>query len=90
MEHKKSLFLASTVAALLVSGCGGSDETTSKTQSVKCQGANDCAGKGECAGKNADGTAHDCQGKGSCKGQGWVTLPDEKACTAKGGTVIKT
>jgi hypothetical protein len=66
---------------------GGSTTPPKVAQGVPCEGINECAGKGECAGKNADGTAHDCAGKGSCKGQGWITVPSEKECTDKGGTV---
>lgn len=86
--NQKNILLASTVAGLLLTGCGSSEDTASKTQSVKCQGINECKGLGECAGKNTDGTSHDCQGKGSCKGQGWVTVPDAKTCTDKGGKVL--
>lgn len=94
MRLAKGALVASAVAAMMAAGCADEDEkspepTGSAAQSVKCQGINECAGKGECAGKNADGTSHDCQGKGSCKGQSWITVPSEKECTDKGGTILK-
>jgi hypothetical protein len=57
---------------------------TAKT--VKCSGINECKGKGECA--SPDGSSS-CSGKNACKGKGWVKVADEKACTDKGGTVLK-
>jgi len=55
-------------------------------KSVKCYGINECKGHGACG---APDGSHDCAGKNSCKGKGWVKVESEKACTDKGGEVIK-
>ncbi|MFT3929396.1 MAG: hypothetical protein QM709_03760 [Spongiibacteraceae bacterium] len=52
--------------------------------SVKCSGINACKGQSKCAtAENA------CAGQNSCKGHGWLPVPSEKDCTAKGGKVVK-
>ena len=80
--------VASAVATLLAAGGCGTDDTQSKAGGlgVQCQGINECKGMGEC--KSATG-ANACQGMNECKGMGYVTVETEKACTDKGGTVVK-
>ena len=42
------------------------------------------APKHDCKGKN------DCKGHNGCKGQGFTVEPSAKACSDKGGTVVKS
>lgn len=71
-----ALFSAAVVPAVYAAE-GGS--TT-----VKCSGINACKGQSKCAtAENA------CAGQNSCKGHGWLPVPSESDCTAKGGKVVK-
>lgn len=81
--------LAFAAATLLATGGGCGTDDTQKTTGglgVQCQGINECKGMGEC--KSATGM-NACQGMNECKGMGYVTVDSEKACTDKGGTVVK-
>jgi len=79
-----SIALASLLLAGGAAGC--SDETSSTTQAIKCEGINECKGTSECAGPDG---ANDCQGMNECKGEGWVSVETEEDCTGKGGTVLE-
>lgn len=93
MKPIKGAALASMVAALFATGCGGTTNNTndagSTSQTVKCAGVNSCAGQGACAGTLGDGGMHDCAGKNECAGQGWIEVASSQECTTKGGTVVQ-
>jgi hypothetical protein len=77
-----------TLAVLALAACAkqSPDTTTpsaTTTSGVKCQGINSCKGMGQC-----NGPDHSCGKHTPCKGQGWLTVADAQACTAKGGTLL--
>lgn len=82
VKTTKNGWALATTAALLVSGCASTDNTTSakpKSDMGQCSSVNSCKGAGSCATAN-----NSCAGQNSCKGQGW--LPLAKAdCEARGG-----
>jgi hypothetical protein len=95
MKTTSAAALAAVVASMFATascGVGAEKETENPTstlsQTVKCQGANECAGQGACQGTLADGGMHACAGANACKGQGWIELPSASACAAKGGRVL--
>lgn len=89
MNDKRTILVASAVAALFAVACSSSDDSSDSTgktaQAVKCSGINSCKGTSEC--QSSDGT-NSCQGQNDCKGHGWVTVPSASECTGKGGTVV--
>jgi hypothetical protein len=94
MRLSKGALLASAVAAMVLAvGCSeeesqDSSPTNQSSQTVKCYGVNSCKGTAECAGVGPDSKKHACQGQNGCKGQGWISIPSEKECTDKGGSII--
>jgi len=82
------MVIATAVMSLLATGnfLAGEKAKASEEKTVKCTGVNECKGKGACG---APDGSHDCAGKNACKGKGWVKVESEKACTDKGGTVVK-
>ena len=76
--------LAAAAAALLMTGCGSSYESSESTAEamVKCSGINACKGSSAC--KTATNA---CKGQNSCKGHGWIKASAEE-CSSKGGTVL--
>jgi uncharacterized membrane protein len=91
MDEKRNLSkgaaLASSVAALLLAGCGmdsNDDDTSGQQAQLTCVGGNECAGMSECAGGPGDNS---CAGMNECKGMGWVNVESEEECTDKGGTL---
>ena len=76
--------VAVAAAALILSGCGSSYESSESTAEamVKCSGINSCKGTSAC--KTATNA---CKGQNSCKGQGWIKASKDE-CTSKGGTVL--
>jgi hypothetical protein len=81
------LVLASSVAALLLAGCGSDskdDDTGGQQAQLTCLGGNECAGMSECAGGPGDNS---CAGKNECTGMGWVYVESEEECADKGGTL---
>lgn len=93
MKPVKGVALASMVAAMFASGCGGASGGTAdpgtNAQTVKCAGINTCAGTAACAGALPDGGMHDCAGKNTCAGQGWIEVASAQECTTKGGTIVQ-
>lgn len=71
-----ALFSAAVVPAVHAADAGSTQ--------VKCMGINACKGQSKC--KTAESA---CAGQNSCKGHGWLVVPSESDCTAKGGKVIK-
>ena len=99
MKDLRTALLSSAVASLFAAACSstspGSEQEgkspangdatgTTAQASVKCVGINTCKGTSEC--QSVDGKSA-CQGQNECKGQGWITIPSEKECLEKGGTV---
>lgn len=91
MDEKRNLskgaVFASSVAALLLAGCGmdsNDDDTGGQEAQLTCLGGNGCAGMSECAGGPGDNS---CAGMNECKGMGWVNVESEQECTDKGGTL---
>lgn len=81
------LVFASSVAALILSGCGSDskdDDTSSQQAQLTCLGGNECAGMSECAGGPGDSS---CAGMNECMGMGWVYVESEDECEDKGGTL---
>jgi hypothetical protein len=80
----RGVLIASTAAALLLSGSVVARATDKAGGEVHCAGINECKGKGSCAGaENA------CKGKNECKGKGYVDVSSAEECTKKGGKVIE-
>jgi len=77
----KNILMATSVAALLVSGAVAVARADDSAGKVPCMGVNDCKGHGSC--KSAQ---NDCKGKNGCKGQGMMMMSKEE-CNAKGGKV---
>jgi hypothetical protein len=75
--------LAGAAVALALSGAAA-PALAKKASSVHCSGINSCKGTGAC--KTASNA---CKGQNSCKGQGWVEAKSQKACEAKGGSVVE-
>ena len=79
--------LATAAAALFVSGCASTSESSgasssgAQTAQVKCTGVNACKGHSSC--KTASSA---CKGQNACKGQGFV-LMDAETCGHVGGKV---
>jgi uncharacterized membrane protein len=91
MDQKRNLStgvsLASSVAALLLAGCGmdsKDDDTSSQEAQLTCVGGNECAGMSECAGGPGDNS---CAGMNECMGMGWVYVESEQECEDKGGSI---
>ena len=76
--------VASAAAALILSGAAMAPAAAKTAKSVHCSGINGCKGMGAC--KTA---SNSCKGQNACKGQGWVDAKSQKACEAKGGTVVE-
>ncbi|MDX2504301.1 MAG: hypothetical protein QNL62_07480 [Gammaproteobacteria bacterium] len=76
--------VAAAAAALLMTGCNSTYESSEATAEamVKCSGINACKGTSAC--KTATNA---CKGQNSCKGHGWIKASEEE-CTSKGGTVL--
>jgi uncharacterized membrane protein len=83
MKAKKGLLIASTAAALIMTGAltarAAEHEGGDK---VHCAGINACKGQGACG-----GAGHACAGKNECKGKGWVEL-SQADCMKQGGKVL--
>jgi hypothetical protein len=80
MDISKGVSIALAASALLaVTGCGGSDDedTGSQSSPIMCEGGNSCMGHSECA--TAEG-ASSCKGTNSCQGMGWVYVDSEEEC----------
>ena len=82
-KSNRAIFVATTAAALLLSGRIVARTTDAVAADVKCAGINVCKGHGACA-----GAKNSCAGENGCKGQGWTKVGSEKECTDKGGTVV--
>ena len=82
-KSNRAIFVATTAAALLLSGRIVARTTDAVAADVKCAGINECKGHGACAG--ADNA---CKSQNACKGQGWVETKSAKECKDKGGTVL--
>ncbi len=78
-----SAALAGAAIALALSGATATPAMAKKAP-VHCSGINSCKGTSAC--KTANNA---CKGQNSCKGQGWVESKSQKACEAKGGTVVE-
>lgn len=78
--------IALAAAALMLSGAAVTAVPSSAEAAggVKCMGVNACKGQGKC-----QTASNACAGHNACKGQGWVKVDNAKACTDKGGKVIK-
>jgi len=86
MTNWKKAMMASAVASMFAAGvvhAGDAMAPKAAAKGVKCAGINSCKGKGACA--SADNA---CAGHNGCKGKGWAMARSEKACKAKGGTVV--
>jgi uncharacterized membrane protein len=80
--------LASSVALLVLAGCGSddgkSDDTSQAQGELRCLGGNECKGMSECSGGPG---ASECKGLNECKGMGWSYVDSEPECTEAGGTI---
>jgi hypothetical protein len=86
MNDSRSVFLATTAAALFASGYGFAAEQVSPPTSealVHCAGINACRGTSEC--KSATNA---CKGQNSCARAGWISTK-RADCEAKGGKVVQ-
>lgn len=82
-KSNRAIFVATTAAALLLSGRIVARTTDAFAADVKCAGINECKGKGSCA-----GAGNACKAQNSCKGKGIVDVGSAEECTKKGGTVV--
>jgi len=82
-KSNRAIFVATTAAALLLSGRIVARTTDAVAADVKCAGINECKGKGSCA-----GAGNACKAQNSCKGKGIVDVSSADECTKKGGTVV--
>jgi hypothetical protein len=85
----KSVVFASAVASMFAGAAFAADKAPKKMATpaaadteIRCASVNECKGQGACGGAD-----HGCAGQNECKGKGWIKLT-EKACKAKGGTVV--
>ncbi len=88
MKKRTGAMVASLVAGLFLAGNGMAEDAPAPSGAaakVKCSGVNSCKGAGACS-----SATNTCKGQNGCKGKGWVEEESEKACTDKGGTVVKS
>ena len=78
----KGAMLAVGAAALILAGCGASENAASTAELVHCAGLNSCKGSSDC--KTAENA---CKGQNECKGHGFLAMT-ETDCTEKGGEII--
>ena len=78
----KGTMIAIGAAALILTGCGASENTASTAELVHCAGLNSCKGTSDC--KTAENA---CKGQNVCKGHGFLAMT-EADCAAKGGEII--
>jgi len=90
MDAKRSITgaaLASSVALLILAGCGSddkkSDETGQSQGELRCLGGNECKALSDCSGGPG---GSECKGLNECKGQGWSYVDTEAECVEAGGT----
>ena len=83
-QSNKSFLVATTAAALLMSGAVVALATDAKGGEVKCAGINECKGKGSCA-----GAGNSCKAQNSCKGKGITDVGSAVECVKKGGKVVQ-
>ncbi|HEY4107265.1 MAG TPA: hypothetical protein VGM44_25380 [Polyangiaceae bacterium] len=82
MDLSNGTRIAFALSALLAaSGCSGSgsDQVSSTSEAIKCEGGNACAGLSACA--TANGKS-ECSGENECKGTGYVYTQTEQQCEA--------
>jgi hypothetical protein len=80
LSRGTSIALAMT-ALLTASACSGgsSENASSTTEPIKCEGGNACSGLSDCA--TADGKS-ECAGENECKGTGYVYTETPEQCIA--------
>jgi uncharacterized membrane protein len=82
-KTNRAIFVATSAAALLLTGNVVARTTNAVAGDVKCLGINSCKGQGICASVN-----NSCKGKNTCKGKGVVAVSSADECVKKGGTVV--
>lgn len=80
----RALLVATTAAALLLSGRIVAQASDAKGERVHCAGVNECKGKGACAAAGGNS----CRAQNECKGKGIVELDSAEQCAQKGGKVV--